>query len=352
MNKQTIYFFLLINCILIRPSFCQEIKKATVSKKVSRLFASQDILPIQLTYSLKDIKKNTNDSTYIKSKIVFQEGEVWDSIKVQFRSRGNFRLKTCYFPPIKIKIKKSDAKGTVFKGNKNLKAVLPCLNEKDKNDNVIKEYLAYKFFETVSPYNFKTRLLQVEFEEIKNRKSKHYQLKGFLIEDDKELASRFKGKVIKTMTHPLAQDPTTAIRNAFFQFMIGNTDFSVGYQHNAKLIYIDNVIIPVPYDFDMAGLVNASYARVPDDQGEGKQIKTVTERKYRGFERELKDLQQIREEFIANKASIFKIMDEAEQLFEYPKNYSKAREFISDFYEIMEDDRKFNNEVVSQARTK
>ena len=27
------------------------------------------------------------------------------------------------------------------------------------------------------------------------------------------------------MTHPLAQDTLTAIRNAFFQFMIGNTDF-------------------------------------------------------------------------------------------------------------------------------
>ena len=36
--------------------------------------------------------------------------------------------------------------------------------------------------------------------------------------------------------------------------MIGNTDFSQAYSHNVKLLYIDEQMLPIPYDFDMAGL--------------------------------------------------------------------------------------------------
>ena len=38
--------------------------------------------------------------------------------------------KTCW-----MKIKKSKAEGTLFEGNKNLKLVVPCLLQKEKNDN-------------------------------------------------------------------------------------------------------------------------------------------------------------------------------------------------------------------------
>ena len=43
-----------------------------------------------------------------------------------------------------------------------------------------------------------------------------------------------------------AMDATTSVQNAFFQFMIGNTDFSTAYQHNGKLLYINKLIIPLP----------------------------------------------------------------------------------------------------------
>ena len=47
-------------------------------------------------------------------------------------------------------------------------------------------------------------------------------------------------------------DADASVRNAMFQYMIGNTDFSTAYQHNNKLLYIDKLIIPLPYDFDMS----------------------------------------------------------------------------------------------------
>lgn len=44
---------------------------------------------------------------------------------------------------------------------------------------------------------------------------------------------------------------------AVFQYFIGNTDWSVEYQQNIKLLAIDSTSIPttVPYDFDHAGTV-------------------------------------------------------------------------------------------------
>lgn len=352
MNRRIIGFGLLLIFAIVDVSRSQGIEQATESKKLKSLFASQEILPIKITYSIKDLKKRTNSNTSTKTLLKFRHDESWDSVDVKLKTRGNFRLNTCYFPPVKIKMKKSEVKESVFKGNKKLKAVFPCMNEKDKNDFVIKEYMAYKIYETMSPYNFKTRLLSVDFDEIRGKKTKNHQLKGFLIEDDKVVAKRFDGKVVSFMTHPLAQDTLTAIRNAFFQFMIGNTDFSIGFQHNSKLMFIDKAILAVPYDFDMSGFVNASYAKVPDEQGEGIQIRSVTERKYRGFKRDIALLEQVRNEFISNKDQVLELIEACEPLFEHPKNYEEAKSFILDFYAIMDDDKKFNNDIVSQARTK
>ena len=52
-----------------------------------------------------------------------------------------------------------------------MKLVLPVLKAKDKNDNILKEFIVYKLFEMVS-YHFKTRRLSLEFTDLtKKRKT-------------------------------------------------------------------------------------------------------------------------------------------------------------------------------------
>jgi hypothetical protein len=69
---------------------------------------------------------------------------------------------------------------------------------------------------------------------------------------------------------------------AFFSYMIAQGDYSVTGQHNLKILalkeYGPTGFIPVPYDFDYCGLVDAIYA-IP---GEGLGIESVTERYYLG----------------------------------------------------------------------
>ncbi|MCJ7465747.1 MAG: hypothetical protein MUO53_03530, partial [Maribacter sp.] len=268
------------------------------------------------------------------------------------RARGNFRRKNCYFAPIKMKIDKNVSKGTLFEGNKSLKLVLPCLLQKNTNDNIVKEYMAYKLFEVISPYHFKTKMLAIDLEEQRNKKTIPHTIKGFFIEDDKKVAARHHGNVLERFVHPLQQDAVASIQNAIFQYMIGNTDYSTAYQHNGKLLFIDKRTIPLPYDFDMAGLINASYSVVSQVQGETLEITKVTDRMYRGFKRDDQSLQQVRQEFLDNKMRMMAVVDGLQANFDDPREFSTARKFIADFFIIMEDDAKFKKEIADRGRTK
>jgi len=321
---------------------------AQISQKSDQLFENQDPLKIKLSYSNKVIQLETDDTTYIKTNMSYWNNNKWNDLEVSLRARGNFRRSKCYFPPIKMKIKKSKAEGSLFEGNKNLKLVVPCLLQDEKNDNIVQEFIAYKFYEKISPYHFKTRMVEIEFSEVKKNKTIIHDLKGFLIEDDKRVADRFEGKSFERYIHPKAMDDMTSIQNSMFQFMIGNTDFSVAYQHNGKLLYANKKIYPLPYDFDLCGLVDASYAIVNSRLG----IKNVKDRKYRGFKRDESIVYEVRDQLLEKKSELFQIVDSQESKFELSSEFQSTKEFLASFYEILEDKATFEKKVIKNMRTK
>ncbi len=339
--------------MLWNNTYSQSVNNISQSNQVSELFKSQKLLSLKLNYSNKDLKKKTNDSTYLKTKLSYKTvDDTWNAIDVEIRRRGNFRLKNCYYAPIKIKVKKSNSKGTLFEGNKKLKLVLPCLKNNSKNDYILKEYIAYKIFEIISPYHFKTRLVAISYNENIGNKTKSHNLKGILIEDDKKIAKRHGGDIVKRSINPLNQDPITSVYNAFFQFMIGCTDFSTAYQHNQKLLFVDKKIIPIPYDFDVSGLVNPSYAIGSGEKSEILGLSSVTQRLYRGFKRNPAIIKQVRNEFINNKTKLIEVLDSLQQYFNNPKEFSVARNYIIDFFEVIENDIQFKKEITSKLRIK
>ena len=339
MNKQ---MFFLLTLLLGSSTFAQ------VEQKSDLLFENQDPLKLKLSYSNKVIRLETDDTTYVKTTMSYWYNNNWNDLEVSLRARGNFRRSKCYFPPIKMKIKKSKAEGSLFEGNKNLKLVVPCLLQEEKNDNIIQEFIAYKFYEKISPYHFKTRMVEIEFSEVKKKKTIVHKLKGFLIEDDKRVADRFEGKSFERYIHPKAMDNMTSIQNSMFQFMIGNTDFSVAYQHNGKLLYANKKIFPLPYDFDLCGLVDASYAVVNSTLG----IKTVKDRKYRGFKRDENMVYEVRDQFLEKKSDFFNIVDAQESKFELGSEFESTKEFLLSFFDILEDKSTFDKKVIQNMRTK
>lgn len=320
--------------------------KAQKVFKQDSLYSNKKPLKIKLNYSNKNLNKNTNDSTFIKSKLIFFEKKINKEIQVSLRARGNFRRKHCYFTPVKIKIKKSDASNTIFSDNRTLKLVLPCKNDRDKNDNILKEFIAYKIYEIISPYYFKTRRLEVDYTNQKNKKGKNYNLVGFLIEDDDRVAKRFDGKIVKRKISPLAMDDFNSVNLSFFNFLIGNTDFSSAHQHNGKLLFYKKKIIPIPYDFDLTGWVKPKYGLgITNRLGY-----SFEERNYIGFKRGKNIYSKVRNHYLRLKEKIFNTVELYESEFEYKKSYNLMIDYLREFYEILEDDKLYDNLIISEAK--
>ena len=90
-----------------------------VSQELEKLFDSESPISMKMSFSIKEIKSKTNDSTYMDSEISVQTSSgTWQTFPFEIRTRGNFRLENCFYPPMRIKLKKDEAKGTIFQGNR------------------------------------------------------------------------------------------------------------------------------------------------------------------------------------------------------------------------------------------
>lgn len=317
------------------------------------LFQDREPLMVRLKYSNRELLRETNDSTYVKSVMYYKEGQgSWDSLPIKIRARGNYRKEHCFISPVKIRIKKKDAKGTLFEGNKELKLVYPCATSKDAKDYVLKEYLAYQMYALITPYHFKTRRWNVTFTDQRKKKDKDYELQAFVIEDIDKVADRNSGNKLKRTVHPLQQDDICSVQNDFFQFLIGNTDFSTAYQHNEKLIFVNGrQAIPIPYDFDMSGWVNTHYAVVSEIQNEKLSIDKVTDRLFRGFKRTEELYQETRELYLSKEADLYQCLEDHQSEFTDPRTYEECRSFLREFYVILKNNGEYRKHILNKART-
>lgn len=315
--------------------------------QVSKLFQGDEPLSIRLAYSFKEIKKNTNDSIYFPSVLHYStDDQKWDSLNVTVRGRGNFRRKNCFFTPMRIKIKKAEAQGTLFQGHKSLKLVLPCQVASNFNDLVIREYLCYQMYGCVSPYTFNTKLLDLRVTDRGTKQGKSYPVKAFFIEDDDDAAKRFAGKVVDEDLHPRVMNDTSCLRVDLFQYMIANTDWSSSFHHNCKVIRAGEKYLPIAYDFDMAGFVNAPYATY----SETLDIKSVRDRVYRGYCRDEGTTQFVRKDFIGKRSCVLEILDRYGSNFS-TKELTEMKKYIQEFFDILVDDNSFQHQILKNCRT-
>jgi hypothetical protein len=313
------------------------------------LFQSQEPVNLRITGSVKSIKKNSNDSTFVTGKFLYQKDKEWVTVPAEARVRGHFRLNNCYFPPLKLKFNKQDVASTIFSGNKTLKLVVPCEKSKDKNSLIRREYLCYQIYKTVSPYYFRTRLANVELTEVSHKTPHKYELLAFFMEDNSMVAKRSQGKVIKSTTiSPAAFDEKQSVRNDYFQYMIGNTDWSAVFQHNSNTLYVGGKYIPLSYDFDLSGFVNAGYAHVsPAKAGTA----DTRARVYRGFCKSKTAMEEIRKEFLEKESAVISIIEnESRNFSKYELNDMKV--YVNGFFEILKSDQKFDASILGQCRTK
>lgn len=315
-----------------------------------QVFTSDIPLEMALQFARKELLEQTNDSTYMPTTLEVFSGDESYVIQAEIRSRGDFRKKNCFYVPLKFKLEATQTSGTPLAGISKFKLVLPCNLEPDNDNALMKEYLAYKIYEQLMPYHFRTKLIDVQWKDTSRKRARIYQAKAIILEDIDDVALRYGSKEIKRMIPPQQQDDTTSVGLAYFEYLIANTDFSTRGRHNIKLIFKQGRILPIPYDFDLSGLVNASYAEVSGTSNLSKRIDEVTQRAYKGFIRDEAVMRAMRGYYLEQKDLVLSVISAHKGLFKDRGTTRKMVQFITDFYKVLEDDKKFERQILNHAR--
>ena len=296
----------------------------------SLLFGSTSELAFTLTTNLRVLLKDRGDKpvTHVASLSYVDAHNRPASLPLTLKVRGNFRRSrvNCPFPPLLIDLPKKKAKKTLFAHQNKLKLVTHC----QVDEWVVREYLVYKLYNLLTDLSFRAQLARVTYADSVGKVAPETHW-AFLLEDDDDLAKRNNAKI--SNMKQISMSYTDSLRMAtvaVFEYMIGNTDWSVPYLHNIR--FLDNgkaSFIPVPYDFDHAGIVGTTYAR-PDQRLE---IRSVRERVYRGLAYPMPIFQQVFNTFNQVKPHVYAIYENENRL---DKAYVKRTlKYLDEFYSLI-----------------
>jgi hypothetical protein len=191
--------------------------------------------------------------------------------------------------------------------------------------------MAYKLYNLLSPYSFKARLVRVKLHDNVNRKTSA-EFYGLLLEEEKQMATRNNAAIIEKKIQPYQTQPKEFLTMSVFQYMIGNTDWSVQYQQNIKLIVLKSNVMPiaVPYDFDHSGIVNAPYAQPAEEL----LMSSVRQRRYRGYcITDLSVFEDVLKKFNDLKAEMYKIYTGCTLID--AKYLKSTTQYLDDFFETI-----------------
>ncbi|MBI1392499.1 MAG: hypothetical protein GC152_07135 [Alphaproteobacteria bacterium] len=330
---------------------------AAETKPATPLFASDDAIRITIKGPLIEIVRKKARTTDTFPAVMTLEGDAPETFPIELSARGNFRRigPACQFPPLRVSLAEKPGKASLFHRQNRLKLVTHCRNNDAYQQYVLKEYAAYRLFNRITEASFRVRLADVSYvddekgEEIARRM-------GFFIEDVDDLASRMgMAEVERPKIGKSQLSVEHTVRAIVFQYLIGNLDWSVlsGPEgedccHNTKMMAInadaDAGIIPLPYDFDHAGLVNAPYAKPPPVT----KVRSVRQRQYRGFCEHNDALGSIAGEFVAARGELLGVIDDTPGLDEKTKERSK--EYLVEFFDVVADERSFDRKLVRDCR--
>jgi hypothetical protein len=257
---------------------------------VRPLFATHDMLTVRIEAPLTTLMKQQPDEEYLDGTFAYIDKSGQEvTLDLKLQTRGRFRRKkdTCNFSPIRLNFRKGQVEGTEFSGQDKLKLVTHCQTRKKNFEQLLmREYLAYRIIQTLTHKSFGARLMQITY--VNTEKDGDSLVKhGFVIEDEDDLGNRLGLVAYEERGIQAEQlDPPQANLISVYEYLIGNTDFSLilgpadsSCCHNAVLFSNGGApYTPIPYDFDFSGIVDAPYA-APNPRFK---LRSVKDRRYRG----------------------------------------------------------------------
>ncbi len=320
--------------------------KERIKQSAISFFEKDEIIEITVkadfTALRADRDRATND--YHLATILMQEDNDTLQIPVKIKTRGNFRLKeeNCDFPPLRFKFKTRDVLHTVFEGQDKLKLVTHCRDTSMvMEQTMFREYLVYKLYNTISKNSLKVRLVKVKYIDINY--GEQLNKYAFFIESVEQMAERLGLEEIQmaNMTQEqLVED--NIINVALFNYMIGNTDWSIPKLHNVAL-FRDNRHAPpiaVPYDFDMSEFVDACYMKVYMGR-------ELLENRYKGKKVSIECLEKAISHYQTHKKELINSILSFEQLSLESKQ--ECLKLIDSFYQVLADRQSYRKAFIAEA---
>jgi hypothetical protein len=300
------------------------------------LFASVEPFDIAITADFKAVQRDrdTESTTLFPGSLaVLTDGVAGKPIPIQLRTRGHVRRnnRTCSFAPLRLEFPKDEVKGTIFQGQRVLKLGTYCQDTDVYEQYTLGEHLTYRVSNVLTPRSFRSRLARVTYVDSAAGK-KPVTRAGIFIENEDDVAKRMEGREVP-MPRLLFKDldQPTLTQMSLFQYMIGNTDYSIIALHNVRLVVdAKKVFYPVPYDFDYSGLVDAHYAVPSKALGQP----SVRDRLYRGPCRTEAELESALEPFRARKAEILALPDAIPGFDE--RHRREAGKYLAEFFEFID----------------
>ena len=318
------------------------------------LFASTEPLVLRLAAPFSTNKNPRVEPEYEHAKLQFPDAGGTRTVDVRVRVRGKSRAQACDFPPLLINFSTSDLVGTLFEGEDKLKLVTHCRVSDSYDQYLLLEYLTYRTLNLLTDMSLRARMLKVTYYDTERRRV-IAERPAMFIEDEQRFAER-KGlkKVGLERIDPARYDRGALGLVEMFEYFIGNTDWSAlaGPQgseccHNVVPYQrADGMLVPVPYDFDSAGIVNVPYA-LPDAR---LRIVSVKERLYRGATCEpVADLEPRLAKYDALRPQIFELFSMSSGL---EKSYaSNATSYVNQFFATRSDPKKIERAFRSGCKS-
>lgn len=316
------------------------------------LFREKAPVELTLTTNLRDLLRE-RDSTSLRwfgAEMTYADGSgAPRTVATDLRARGHFRrqARNCAFPPLFLRAGRDAREGTLLQGNPRLKLVTPCRpTVRDYQQYILLEYLVYQLYEQVQPVHHRTRLARITYRDSSER-VQPIGVTAFFLEVEEEVADEH-GLTFLEQTGALWDDVDgpTLDRLALFQYFVGNTDWSLAALHNMSIFRTEaGLFVPVAYDFDWSGAVNARYSFPNPKLG----IRRVTDRLHRGPCRSAEQWAPTIARFKAARPAMDSILAAGVPGLD-SRLLKDTREWLDGFWPILDDPRRFKREVIDECQ--
>ena len=307
--------------------------------ELAPLFADHGIVEVTIRAPLTTLMDLRPDKEYLDGTLTYAEADgTSTTLSLKLRTRGNYRRDEdhCDFAPIRLNFRQGELAETLFAGQDKLKLVTHCrTNDKRFEQLVAREYIAYRLLHALTSISFAVRLFDITY--VDTESGDEVTRLGFVIEDDEAVAKRNDLRIVEVdRVLPEELDPRRQNLVHVFEYMIGNTEYSFVNPnpgkdccHNMDVLSVtgEPPYLPLPFDFDFSGMVNAPYAQ-PNPRYP---IQVVRTRYYKGICANNDLLPDTLELFLNRRSDLERVVSDAG--FLSGRSRRSIGQYLKDFFE-------------------